>query len=74
MTATSTNFDLAQSRYGLRFNAPEAEQAYRAWRNEQILPMIRLAWGVSIPANLASAVPGYLWWPGINWFHVFLRA
>ena len=26
---------------------------------------------MAIPADLTAVVPGYLWWPGQNWFHVF---
>jgi len=75
MTVTRSTFGLAsQTRFGLRFTAPDAEQAYRAWRNEQSLPLLRLAWGVGIPATLSSSLPGYLWWPGINWFGVFLSS
>lgn len=71
--ATTPSFDLAsQSRFGLRFAAPEAEKAYRAWRNEQVIPAIRLTQGIGIASNLTAVMPGYLWWPGFNWFGVFV--
>lgn len=73
MTVTRSSFELgSQTRFGLRFTAPEAERAYRTWRNEQTVPAIRLAVAVGAVAHLSAASPGYLWWPGYNWFGVFV--
>ncbi|MGH8560849.1 MAG: hypothetical protein ACRES4_02695, partial [Nevskiales bacterium] len=52
MTASNTSVDLSQNRFGLRFISHEAENLYRAWRNEQNVPVVRLTCAVGIPAWL----------------------
>ena len=58
--------------FGLRFVSPETESAYRLWRNQQNLTVIRLAFLSSIPAWLNGIFVGYLWEPGIDWVEVWM--
>ena len=67
LIARTTDTDLEQDRFGLRFLSPATEKKYREWRNEQTLPLLKLVAGASLLAWLAVAIVGTFWW-GINYF------
>lgn len=68
MTTRNGTFNLALNSFGLRFISPETESAYRFWRNERNLSVIRLSLAVSIPTWLSAPWLGYIWRSDIDWF------
>lgn len=68
MTTPPSSAVYRQNRLGLRFLIADIEKRYRAWRNEQNIPAIRLTVAVSIPPWLIAPLLGRFWRPDIDWF------
>jgi len=62
--------DLSLTRTGLRFRSPEAEKRFRAWREIQNLPIVRMVSFIGVPTWLASPWLGYLWRRDVDWLGI----
>lgn len=62
--------DLSLKWAGLRFTSPDVEKRFRAWRELQNLPLVRMVSFIGAPAWLASPWLGYFWRRDVDWLGI----